>query len=112
MCFANPGTSEMHIAGALEHSPIRPVLCLHENVATGAADGWARMTNTPATTLLHLGPGLCNGLSNHHNAKRAGSPLINIVGDMTPWLKADDPLLETNVLGLAHTVSQVGGGCV
>lgn len=108
VCFANPGTSEMHLAGALERSPaIKTVLCLHENVATGAADGWARMTGNPAMTLLHLGPGLANGLANLHNARRASSPLLNVVGDMTSWLKPADPLLGSDVAGLAHTVSKV-----
>lgn len=107
VCFANPGTSEMHVAGALERgASIKPVLCLHENVATGAADGYARITGTPAMTLLHLGPGLANGLANLHNARRAGSPLLNVVGDMTSWLKPADPLLESDIVGMAHGVSK------
>src|ERR1700733_130563 len=81
VCFANPGTSEMHIVAALDTAPeIRCVLGLFEGVATGAADGYARMTEKPACTLLHLGSGLANGLANLHNASRAKSPILNIVG--------------------------------
>src|SRR5580698_7486486 len=81
-CFANPGTSEMHFVSALDRVPgIRCVLCLFEGGATGAADGYARMADKPAATLLHLGPGLGNGLSNLHNARRARSSIVNIVGD-------------------------------
>ena len=72
-CFANPGTSEMHFLAALENPGMRSVLCLFEGVATGAADGWYRMKQEPACTLLHLGPGLANGLANLHNARRASS---------------------------------------
>src|SRR5262249_1826113 len=80
--FANPGTSEMHFVAALDRVPgMRAVLALHENVATGAADGYARMAERPAATLLHLGPGLANGLANLHNAGKASTPLVNIVGD-------------------------------
>ncbi|BBB01418.1 hypothetical protein RVR_8831 [Actinacidiphila reveromycinica] len=82
VCFANPGTSEMHFVSALEQGAgIRPVLCLFEGVATGAADGYARMAGKPASTLLHLGPGLANGLANLHNARKAQSPVVNIIGD-------------------------------
>jgi acetolactate synthase-1/2/3 large subunit len=82
LCFTNPGTSEMHLVAAIDKVPgMRPVLGLFEGVVTGAADGYARMTGKPAATLLHLGPGLANGISNLHNAKRAGSPVVNIVGD-------------------------------
>jgi len=73
ICFANPGTSEMHFLAALENPRLRAILCLFEGVATGAADGWYRMTGRPASTLLHLGPGLANGLANLHNARRASS---------------------------------------
>jgi acetolactate synthase I/II/III large subunit len=80
--FANPGTSEMALVRAAARTDrIRPVLCLFEGVATGAADGFCRMSGRPAATMLHLGPGLANGLANLHNAKRAFSPVINIVGD-------------------------------
>ena len=81
-CFTNPGTSEMHFVAALDAVPeMRGVLGLFEGVATGAADGYARMAGVPAATLLHLGPGLGNGLANLHNARRAATPIVNIVGD-------------------------------
>ena len=81
-CFTNPGTSEMHFVAALDRvDGMRCVLALFEGVATGAADGYARMTGRPASTLLHLGPGLANGLANLHNAHRALSPVVNIVGE-------------------------------
>ncbi|MFP5260147.1 MAG: thiamine pyrophosphate-binding protein, partial [Acidobacteriota bacterium] len=77
VCFANPGTSEMHFVSALDRIPgLRPVLCLFEGVATGAADGYARMTGRPACTLLHLGPGFANGMANLHNARRAQTPMV------------------------------------
>ena len=82
VCFGNPGTSEMHFVAALDSQPgMRGVLGLFEGVVTGAADGYARVTGKPAVTLLHLGPGLGNGLANLHNARRAHVPLINVVGD-------------------------------
>lgn len=78
VCFANPGTSEMHFVAALDRKPqLRCILGLHENVVTGAADGYARMTGRPAATLLHTGPGLANGLANMHNARRARTPMID-----------------------------------
>jgi acetolactate synthase-1/2/3 large subunit len=80
-CFTNPGTSEMHFVAALDDSNMRAVLTLFEGVATGAADGYARIANKPAATLLHLGCGLGNGLANLHNARRARVPIVNIVGD-------------------------------
>ena len=81
-CFTNPGTSEMHFVAALDTVPeMRGVLGLFEGVATGAADGYARMAGVPACTLLHLGPGLGNGLANLHNARKAATPMVNIVGD-------------------------------
>src|SRR5205823_13128742 len=81
-CFTNPGTSEMHFVAALDSVPeMRAVLGLFEGVATGAADGYARMSGSPAATLLHLGPGLGNGLANLHNARRGRVPIVNIVGD-------------------------------
>jgi acetolactate synthase-1/2/3 large subunit len=93
-CFSNPGTSEIHIVAALDHIPeMRCVLGLFEGVATGAADGYARMAGKPACTLLHLGPGLGNGLANLHNARRAEVPLINVVGQhATSHLHYDTPL--------------------
>src|SRR5699024_9742160 len=94
VCFANPGTSEMHFVAALDaHPDMRCVLGLFEGVVTGAADGYARMAEKPASTLLHLGSGLGNGLANLHNARRARSPMINIVGDHATYhLKYDAPL--------------------
>ena len=105
LCFANPGTSEMHIVAALEKVPeMRSVLALFEGVCSGAADGYARMTLKPASTLLHLGPGLGNALANLHNARRARSPLLNIVGDhalghgtLQPPLASDISLIAKNV---------------
>ena len=82
VCFANPGTSEMHFVAALDRKPeMRCVLGLAEGVVTAAADGYARMADKPAATLLHTGPGLANGLANLHNARRARTPMVNIVGD-------------------------------
>src|SRR5918999_2764565 len=81
-CFANPGTSEMHLVSALDRVPeMRPVLTLFEGVASGAADGYGRMAGDPAATLLHLGPGLGNAFANLHNAYKARTPLVNVVGD-------------------------------
>ncbi len=85
VCFTNPGTSEMHFVAALDRlDKIYCVLALQENVATGAADGYARMMGRPAATLLHTGPGFGNGLANVHNAKKARVPMVNIVGDTRP----------------------------
>src|SRR6266516_29336 len=82
VCFANPGTSEMHFVAALDRvEGMRSILGLFEGVVTGAADGYARMAEKPAATLLHLGPGLANGLANLHNAGKAGTPMVNIIGD-------------------------------
>lgn len=102
VCFANPGTSEMHFVAALDGAPgMRAILCLFEGVATGAADGYARVAGKPAATLLHLGPGLANGLANLHNARRARSPVVNIVGDhATDHQKFDAPL-QSNIAALA-----------
>ncbi|WP_447036443.1 acetolactate synthase large subunit [Streptomyces sp. DSM 118878] len=105
-CFANPGTSEMHFVAALDEAPqLRPVLCLFEGVATGAADGYGRMTGRPACTLLHLGPGLAGGLPNLHNARRAASPVVNVVGDHALRHKRLDAPLESDIGALAGTVS-------
>ena len=105
ICFANPGTSEMHFLAALENPRLRSVLCLFEGVATGAADGWYRMKNYPASTLLHLGPGLANGLANIHNARRASSGMVNIIGEhATAHLKYDAPL-TSDIEGLARPLS-------
>jgi len=106
LCFANPGTSEMHFLAALENPRMRSVLCLFEGVATGAADGWYRMKNSPACTLLHLGPGLANGLANLHNARKAGSGIVNIVGEhSTSHLQYDAPL-TSDIEGLARPMSR------
>jgi len=101
-CFANPGTSEMHLVTALDSEPrIRSVLCLFEGVTTGAADGFARVSGKPAMTLLHLGAGYLNAGANIHNAGRANSPMINVIGDhAVPHLKYDAPL-TSNIRGLA-----------
>ena len=106
VCFANPGTSEMHFVSALDDVPgMRGVLGLFEGVATGAADGYARMSGRPAATLLHLGPGLSNGLANLHNARRARSPMVNVVGDHGLAHKRLDAPLESDIDALAGTVS-------
>ena len=101
-CFANPGTSEMHfVAGLDEVNEIRGVLCLFEGVATGAADGYARVTGRAASTLLHLGPGLTNGWANLHNARRARVPLINIVGDHATYHSPLDAPLQSDISSIA-----------
>jgi acetolactate synthase-1/2/3 large subunit len=106
ICFANPGTSEMHFLAALGNNPkMRSVLCLFEGVATGAADGWYRMKDTPASTLLHLGPGLANGLANIHNAKRASSGMVNVVGEHSVSHLKYDPPLTSDIEGLARPLS-------
>ena len=105
-CFANPGTSEMHFVAALDAVPeLRGVLCLFEGVATGAADGYGRMTGQPAGALLHLGPGLANGLANLHNARRARTPLLAIVGDHATYHKRYDAPLESDIDALSGSVS-------
>jgi acetolactate synthase-1/2/3 large subunit len=105
-CFTNPGTSEMHFVSALDRTnEMRCVLCLFEGVATGAADGYARMAEKPAATLLHLGPGLANGLANLHNANRAQSPIVNIVGDHAITHRQHDAPLASDIESAARTVS-------
>jgi acetolactate synthase-1/2/3 large subunit len=104
-CFTNPGTSEMHFVAALDGSDMRAVLCLFEGVATGAADGYARIANKPAATLLHLGCGLGNGLANLHNARKARVPMVNIVGDHAIYHKQYDAPLESNIETVARNVS-------
>jgi acetolactate synthase I/II/III large subunit len=105
-CFANPGTSEMHFVAALDKvDGIRPILCLFEGVCTGAADGYGRLAGKPAVTLLHLGPGLANGLANLHNARRAHSPILNIVGDHATYHGQFDSPLSSDVMGFARPVS-------
>jgi acetolactate synthase-1/2/3 large subunit len=106
VCFANPGTSEMHFVAALDDVPdMRGVLTLFEGVATGAADGWARMTGRPAATLLHLGPGMGNGLANLHNARRGRAPVVNVVGDHARDHKRLDAPLESDIDAVAGSVS-------
>ena len=104
--FANPGTSEMHLVSALDRLPIRPILCLHETVASGACDGYSRMVKRPALAILHLGPGLANGLSNLHNARRSKSEIVVLVGEMASFHKAADPVLNMDVIKLASSVSR------
>ncbi|KAL6776627.1 hypothetical protein ACKKBG_A21880 [Auxenochlorella protothecoides x Auxenochlorella symbiontica] len=107
VCFANPGTSEMHFVSALDQVPgIRAVLGLHETVCTGAADGYGRMAGKPAMALLHLGPGLANGLANLHNARRARTPTLALVGDMATWHQPADAVLAMDIDSLARTVSE------
>ncbi|MGL4444089.1 MAG: acetolactate synthase large subunit, partial [Alsobacter sp.] len=106
VCFANPGTSEMHFVAALDRKPqMRCVLGLFEGVVTGAADGYARMTGRPAATLLHTGPGLANGLANLHNARRARTPMVNVVGDHASWHLVNDAPLTSDIEGLARPMS-------
>src|ERR671919_592133 len=98
VCFTNPGTSEMHFVAALDSVPeMRSTLGLSEGVVTGAADGYGRMADKPAATLLHLGPGLGNGLANLHNARRAHTPLVNIVGDHATHHKRHDAPLQSDI---------------
>lgn len=106
ICFANPGTSEMHFVAALDKYPdMRCVLCLFEGGATGAADGYYRMKEEVAATLLHLGPGLANGVANLHNARKAKSGILNIVGDHASYhLKYDSPL-KGDLAGISNAVS-------
>ena len=105
-CFSNPGTSEMHFVAALDTVPeMRGVLALFEGVATGAADGYARMAGRPAATLLHLGPGLGNGLANLHNARKGHVPVVNVVGDHATYHKQYDAQLESDIETVARNVS-------
>jgi acetolactate synthase-1/2/3 large subunit len=106
VAFANPGTSEMHFVAALDSVPeMRGVLGLFEGVVTGAADGYGRIAGKPAATLLHLGPGLANGLANLHNARRARTPLVNLVGDHATYHKHFDAPLESDIESLAAPMS-------
>jgi acetolactate synthase I/II/III large subunit len=106
VCFANPGTSEMHFVAALDTVPqMRGVLALFEGIATGAADGYARIADRPAAVLLHLGPGLGNGLANLHNARRARVPMVVVVGDHATYHKKYDAPLESDIDALAGSVS-------
>ncbi len=106
VCFANPGTSEMHLVQAIDAVPeMRPVLTLFEGVCSGAADGYGRMTGKPATTLLHLGPGLANSIANLHNARRASTPIINLVGNHALYHVEYDAPLTSDIETLARNVS-------
>lgn len=106
-CFANPGTSEMHFVAALDRIPgIKCVLGLQENVVTGMADGYFRIAQKPAATLLHCGPGLANGLANLHNARRARSGIVNVVGDQATYHRPHDAPLTADTDGMARAVSQ------
>ena len=106
VCFSNPGTSEMHFVAALDSEPrMRAVLTLFEGVATGAADGYARMAGTPAATLLHLGCGLGNGLANLHNARKGKVPVVNIVGDHATYHTVFDAQLQSDIETVARNVS-------
>ena len=105
-CFANPGTSEMHFVAALDRiAGMRCVLGLFEGVVTGAADGYARMTDRPAATLLHCGPGLANGLANLHNGRRAHTRMVNCVGDQATYHRPLDAPLTADTEGFARAVS-------
>lgn len=106
VCFTNPGTSEMHFVAALDAEPkMRAVLALFEGVATGAADGYARMADKPAATLLHLGCGLGNGLANLHNARKGKVPVVNIVGDHATYHVQYDAQLQSDIETVARNVS-------
>lgn len=111
-CFMNPGTSEMQFVAALDSVPeMRSVLTLFEGVATGAADGYARLAGRPASVLLHLGPGLGNGLANLHNARRARTPVVNVVGDHATYHKRYDAQLESDIETVARNVSRFVRRC-
>ena len=106
ICFANPGTTELALVAVLDSAKtIRPVLGLFEGVCTGAADGYGRIKQKPAMTLLHLGPGLANGIANLHNARRARTPVFNVIGDHASWIRPYDPPLNMDIAALAQTVS-------
>src|SRR5271167_3678493 len=105
-CFTNPGTSEMHLVAQLDRfAEIRCVLGLFEGVVSGAADGYARMAGKPACTLLHLGPGLANSLANLHNASRAHTPIVNIIGQHATQHLLHDTPLKADIEGIARPYS-------
>lgn len=105
-CFANPGTTEIPLVQAIDNTPgMRAVLCLFEGVATGAADGYARMAGKPALTLLHLGPGFANGIAYLHDARRARSSIVNLIGEHATWHLPADPPLNSDIESLAKPVS-------
>ncbi|HEV2650720.1 MAG TPA: acetolactate synthase large subunit, partial [Rhizomicrobium sp.] len=106
VCFSNPGTSEMHFVAALDRvDGMRAILGLFEGAVTGMADGYGRIAEKPACTLLHLGPGLANGLANLHNARRAATPIVNIVGDHATYHAQYDAPLASDIMGFARPVS-------
>ena len=106
VCFANPGTTEMPLVAALDAvDGMRAVLALFEGVCTGAADGFGRMADRPAMTLTHLGPGFANGIANLHNARRARTPIVNVIGDHATWHLAADAPLTADIESLARPVS-------
>ena len=106
VCFTNPGTTEMPLVCAFDAvAGIRPVLGLFEGCCTGAADGYGRMADKPAMTLLHLGPGLGNGVANLHNARRARTPVLNVIGEHATWHRWADAPLSMDIVRLADTVS-------
>jgi len=106
VCFANPGTTEMPLVAALDSvAGVRSILCLFEGVCTGAADGFGRMADRPALTLLHLGPGFANGIANLHNARRAGSAVVNLIGEHATWHLAHDAPLTSDIESLARPSS-------
>ena len=107
VCFANPGTTEMHLVQAIDDAGgVRPVLALFEGVCTGAADGYARMAGRPAMTLLHLGPGMANGIANLHNTNRGRTPLLSVVGDHSAAHRGRGAPLESDIEGLARPCSK------
>ncbi len=106
VCFTNPGTTEMPLVCAFDSIPgIRPYLGLFEGCCTGAADGYGRMMDKPAMTLLHLGPGLSNGIANLHNAQRGGTPVLNVIGEHATWHRAANAPLTMDIAALAEPVS-------
>lgn len=112
VCFTNPGTTEMHLVAALDSEPgMRGILALFEGVLTGAADGYGRMLDRPALTLLHLGPGFGNGIANLHNARRARSPIVNVIGHHATWQRNFDAPLNSDVETLVRPVSAWQRSC-
>src|SRR5688572_8187513 len=106
VCFANPGTTELSLVQALDKNPaIHSVLAIFEGVCTGAADGYTRITGTPALALLHLGPGLANGIANLHNARKANTPVVSIVGEHATWHIAANAPLTSDITTLAQPMS-------
>ena len=107
VCFANPGTTELSLVQALDrNTKIHSVLAIFEGVCTGAADGYTRVSGKPALALLHLGPGLANGLANLHNARKAGTPVISVVGEHASWHIAANAPLTSDIATLAQPMSK------